>query len=282
MLGSGCSDSGQALDPAAQLSWGWQQYRTGEYNQAARAFESALQSPQTSEEHIKALYGLGTVWSLRAPGPDPAKAAGYFHQVIEQNPKHDLAAWSQLALARMKHLAPVGTEPDYAEVRQAYQVCIDSFPGHLASQEAFILQQSTYVATLKPEDAQKAIDALQGFIKSQPRSGFVSPAYMLLSEAYTVLSQMDTALASRVSALESAERDVDSGQDKAIDYWKVAVIAEFDAGDFKIARKFYRALIDEYPTDMRVYGAKLALKRMDTVEAKLRAGEPVSAEGSEK
>lgn len=47
--------------------------------------------------------------------------------------------------------------------------------------------------------------------------------------------------------------------------------AEFDLGDFTLAREFYQKLIKEYPTDQRVFPAKLALKRMDETEAKIRA-----------
>jgi len=57
---------------------------------------------------------------------------------------------------------------------------------------------------------------------------------------------------------------------KALFTWLIAVYAEFDAGDFKTAREYYRRLIDEYPTDNKVYMAKMALERLDEVEAQIR------------
>ena len=56
--------------------------------------------------------------------------------------------------------------------------------------------------------------------------------------------------------------------------WKTARALGFAPtlalGDFDTARKYYRKLIEEYPTDIRMYGAKQALKRMDEVEGKIR------------
>ena len=48
-------------------------------------------------------------------------------------------------------------------------------------------------------------------------------------------------------------------------------MAEFGAGDFGVAREYYRKLIAEYPDEQRVFLAKQELKRMDELEARLRA-----------
>jgi len=189
---------------------------------------------------------------------------------VELSPKHDLAAWSLLALARLKHIVPVDQDPNAVETRQAYQKCIDRFPDHPAADEAFIYQQSTWVVTAKAEDATKAADALEKFVSQKPNSKFSSPAYHLLSKAYETLRKPDQQLQARIKAMELEEQDPENPENELANaYWNIATIAEFDAGDFATARKYYQRLIDEYPTDIHKYGAKLALQRMDNMEATL-------------
>ena len=47
-------------------------------------------------------------------------------------------------------------------------------------------------------------------------------------------------------------------------------VAEFDVGDFGLARLYYRKLIEEYPKEQRVFLAKQELKRMDEMEIEIR------------
>ena len=272
LASAGCAQRQDTGDPQLQVAAGWDAYRLGDFARALRSFEAAAaRAPEKSDVHVQALYGLATTWNLRRPDEDPAKAEALFRRLLAEAPEHDLAAWSLLALARMKHLAPVGEEPDYAAVRRAYQECIARFPTHLAGEEAFIYLQSTFVATLAEADARQAAAALEQFIATRPHSAFIGPAYALLAQTYTTLRQPEKLLAAKIKAVETEERDpLNPIQDKAIGYWQVGSIAEFEAGDFETARKYYRLLIDEYPTDMRRYGAKLALKRMDQTEAKIR------------
>ena len=45
-------------------------------------------------------------------------------------------------------------------------------------------------------------------------------------------------------------REVDPGNpidDRSTAYWNIAYVAEFETGNFSLAREFYRRLIDEYP-----------------------------------
>ena len=58
--------------------------------------------------------------------------------------------------------------------------------------------------------------------------------------------------------------------ENSTDYWYIAVVAEFEVGDFETARKYYRLLMTEYPRDRRNFGAKTAIERMDALEEKLR------------
>jgi hypothetical protein len=43
-----------------------------------------------------------------------------------------------------------------------------------------------------------------------------------------------------------------------------------------LAREYYQRLISEYPKDIRIFGARKALERMDAIEAALREGRPLA------
>jgi tetratricopeptide (TPR) repeat protein len=274
MLCSGCTRQQPEQSPEQLVAAGWDAYRIAEYTRAVAAFETAAaRAPgERRETRLQALYGLATTWQLRRPDNDNAKAEAFYRQILAEAPEHDLAAWSLLGLARLRHVTSADEEPDFDAVRQAYQRCVERFPDHRAGQEALIYQQSTHVASLKDDEARHAVAALEQFVAGHPKSPFVSPAYKLLAQAHITLRQPEKALAATIKGMETEERDpLNPIQEKALQYWLAATIAEFDAGDFAVARKYYRALIEEYPTDIQVYGARTALKRMDDLEAKLRA-----------
>jgi len=266
---AGCGGEKASSDPATALTSGWGNYRVGEYSGAIKDFEIALSQGDAAQKR-QALYALATTWNLRRPDEDPAKARGLYQQLIKGQ-KDDLSAWSLLALARMDHLVPIGQVPDFAQVRRAYQAVIDEYPGHPAAQEAFVFQQSTWVATLKTDDAKSCLQSLQKFLVDHPESRYRSSVYGLMAACYRTLKQPDERLQSEIMALETREVDVSNPNlDSSSNYWLIATTAEFDAGDFAIARTYYRKLIAEYPVDARVYAATQALKRMDDTEMQLR------------
>ena len=272
LAAAGCGPS-TAVDPAEQIQIGWNRYRVGEYGDAAAGFESARHAtPADNPLHARALYGLATTWNLRRPGEDCALASRLYRQVLDMAPGSDEAAWSLPALARIKHLPPTGQEPDLAGVRAAYQEVIDRFPDHVAGHEAFMHQQATLVASFKPEVARQVITNVEAFIQKHPDSPFQSALYSLIGTCHFILNEPEKRLAAEVKAYETFELDpTNPNQDKTGVYWGLACLADYEVGDFATARRFYRLLLEEYPTDVRVYAAKQALKRMDEIEAKFRA-----------
>jgi tetratricopeptide (TPR) repeat protein len=272
LLAAGCGPR-TATDPAEQLRIGWNRFRVSEFDQAAAAFEKARDStPPDGPLHAQALYGLASTWHLRRPGDDRPRAKELYEQVVELTPKSDEAAWSLLALARLKHVPPVGQEPDLEEVRRAYQEVIDRFPGHLAGHEAFLHQQATRVAAYRPEEARQVLADIDAFIKRYPDSRFLSPLYDLESLCHFVLDEPEKRLAAELRSLENREIDpTNPNMDNAAVYWTVACVAQYEVGDFATARKFYKLLLEEYPADVRSFGAKQALKGMDELEAKIRS-----------
>ena len=169
-----------------------------------------------------------------------------------------------LALARMKAVLGVDETIDRPAASAAYQRVIDHDPNHPAAEEALLLQQSLRVNTLRPDDAAVARKVLQHFIDRHPNSPWRSAFYSEIAACCAVLNDPDGRLAAEIKALETRERDPGNpGADNSFAYWFIATFAEYECGDSETARKFYRKFIDEYPTDLRAYSAKLALSRLD-------------------
>ena len=130
--------------------------------------------------------------------------------------------------------------------------------------------QSIRVQTLNPDQVRDAADALEGFVLRYPESQFMSAVQALLSACYEVLKKPELQLAAEIRALDTIPVDASNPKvENSGRYWRIATIAEFEAGDFETARRFYRRLIDEYPQDIRIYASEQALKRMDALEAEL-------------
>ena len=261
-------------DASALIGEGWKAYRLSEFQNAALTFESARASaPRGSDDWAMATYGLATTWDLRRPGENPKLATDLFGEILAAAPESPMVPWTELALARQKHLVPVGQEPDYEAVNAAYRHLMDKYPGHLAAKEAFLYLESIQLAQLDPETTRSSNQRLLDFVRTSEKE-FVGPAWSLLAVGYHTLDDQEDRLQAEQKSFELTEVDPsDPYLEFAWAYWNLATIAEFEVGDFELARKYYRLLLDKYPTDIRVYGCKQALQRMDDLEARIRAEE---------
>jgi len=259
---------------ATLIGEGWTKYRLSEFQDAQLAFEAARAGAEKgSDDWAMATYGLATTWDLRRPGEDPKKATGLYQEIVAAAPASPMMPWTELALARQKHLVPVGQEPDYAAVNAAYRHILDRYPGHLAAKEAFLYLQSIQLAKLDPKSTRDAERKLREFVADGSQE-FAGPAWSLLAVAYTTLGEPEKRLEAEEKSFELTEVDpADPFVEFAWAYWNLATIAEFEVGDFELARHYYNLLLEKYPKDIRVYGCKQALARMDALEAKIRAEE---------
>jgi tetratricopeptide (TPR) repeat protein len=274
---AGCAAAARhpAMTPRESLELGWSNYRLGEFKLAADAFEAArVAAPAGSEDNLQALYGLATTWNLRLPAQDQDKdrAEAYYRQILELGPASALGPWTELALARMQHLVAVGDDPDYPALRAAYQKIIADHPGHPVAREAFIYLMAVKISTFEPAELASALADMQKFVSQTNDRSFFQPAYSLMAVAYNDMGRQQERLAAEIASLEATEIDPTNPYNEfSWQYWNLATIAEFELGDFETARFYYRKLLEEYPRDRRIYGVKVALKRMDELEAKLRA-----------
>ncbi len=266
--------AGRADAQGDLVASGWLNFRLSEFDLAERDFSAALAgAPKDGEARLMALFGLANVWNLRRPGEDPEKGRAFYRQVMGEAPGHDLAIWSELAMARMLHVVPVGQDPDYAAVRKAYEAIIAKHGAHLAAKEATIYLNAMLVATLLEEPTRQAVANLRVFIASNSTREFVAPAWSLLAVSYTTLGRPQERLEAEIQALQLGEIDpANPFNEFAWAYWNIATIAEFEVGDFATARDYYARLIAEYPADIRVFPSQQAIARMDRVEQALREG----------
>ena len=264
----------QAGDAASLIRDGWTAYRLSEFKNALLSFETArARAERGSDEWAMATYGLATTWDLQRPGEDPQLATQLYQEILAAAPDGPMIPWTELALARQQHLVPVGQEPDYAAVNAAYRHIMEKFPGHLAAKEAFLYLQSIQLAKLDPQTSLAAEKKLREFAAREKKE-FLSPAWSLLAVAYQTLGDQEKRLEAEKNSFETTEVDPsDPFLEFAWAYWNLATIAEFEVGDFDLARRYYSLLLETYPTDIRVYGCKQALARMDALEAKIRAEE---------
>ena len=283
----GCGKSGdtaEGLSVPQLIEQAWTSYRLNEFHDAILQFEAARAAAEpASDEWAMATYGLGIVWDLQRPGEDPKKATAYFNEVLESAPSSPVAPWVKLALVRQKHLVPVGQEPDYDAVKAGFQAIIDDYPGHLAAKEAFLYLEGIRLSEGINSDEPGQLEAqsraaesnLLAYIEAQNAASnteFVSPAWSLLTVAYVNLGEQEERLHAEEESFSHVETDPnDPSVEYAWAYWNLATIAEFEVGDFETARLNYRKLIEEYPNDIRVHGCKVALARMDALEAQIRA-----------
>jgi tetratricopeptide (TPR) repeat protein len=272
--GAGRDSGGSAGE---RLARGWDLYRLGEFSLALKDFEAVAQGAEPgSSNHLAALYAQATTWSLRRPDEDKGRAERLYREVIALAPTNDLAAWSWLALARMK-AAPVGGEiPPLPPQVEAYQEVIDRFPSHLAAEEAFFHQQAARLEQPDESRTREVLAALETFLGTHPQSPWRSTAYGLVGHCCAVLGLKDRRLDAAFEAFRSAEVNPatpPSARDMSTFYWQVATLAEFETGDFAMAREYYRKFIAEYPREQRVFVAKQELKRMDELEAQIRRQE---------
>lgn len=275
LTGCGRNAGPGAATPQASLEAGWNNYRLGEFKLAVDHFEAArLASAEGSEDHLQALYGLATTWNLRLPAQDQDKklADTLYRRILAAGPSSPLVPWTELALARMKHLVAVGEEPDYPAVRSAYEELIRKYPDHLVGREAFIYLMAIKVSTFATNELRSALADLEQFVSQTNDRTFFQPAYSLMAVSYTSLGRQRERLDAEIASLNATEVDpTNPFNEFSWQYWNLATIAEFELGDFALARTYYQKLLDEYPRDRRVYAVKVALRRMDDLEAKLRA-----------
>jgi hypothetical protein len=180
--------------------------------------------------------------------------------------------WTELALARQQHLVPVGQEPDYAAVNAAYRHIMEKFPGHLAAKEAFLYLQSIQLAKLEPQSTRAA--ARSCGVRRPREEGIPQPRLVPAGRGLPHAQRAGKRLHAEktpskpprwIPPTPSSNSPGPTGTSPPSPNSKSAISPS--------PARYYNLLLEKYPTDIRVYGCKQALERMDALEAKIRAEE---------
>ena len=280
MLLQACGSKKAADSPDQQIREGWSRYRLGEFNSAVRIFRSVQESqPRGSEFRLQALYGEASCWNHRRDGRDIAKAVAGYQAVIQEAPQDPLAAWCALDIVRTRHLAPADKTIDYQGLVQDYATVYRTYPETPAGEEAFLYECNLSLAASDRENPQKLLEKITAFLSAHPKSPYRSQFYSVMSESYRRMDDQARRIDYMIKSLESREVDpANPIDDRSTAYWNIAYAAEFEAGNFAIAREYYRRLMSEYPQDIRIFDVRKALERMDALEETLREGREPAAD----
>jgi tetratricopeptide (TPR) repeat protein len=264
--------------PQDNLTQAWELSRLGEFSIALHLFEEVQKAAAaTPAQKLDALFGEAHVWSFRTDGNDPEKARTLYAEVMKQAPSGDpLSVWSDYESVQSKHLETPIDSRDYVAIAKSYLELSQRQIGTPAGEEAYLTYLYLEQADLK-DDPQDIVKKGADFIQAHPDSPWVSTIYSLIASCYDTLKQprkeVDAIILSGAAAVKSSPPGIDV--DNSDNYWQVAYIAEFEIGDFTLAREYYGKLIKEYPNDARVFPSKQGLARMDIVEAAARQGQTV-------
>ncbi|HEY5707173.1 MAG TPA: tetratricopeptide repeat protein [Terrimicrobiaceae bacterium] len=269
-----CSAKKGASPPEQEIREGWRNYRLGEFNAAVRIFQSVqVSQPRGSEFRLQALYGEASCWNHRRDGRDIARAVVGYRAVLEEAPQNPLASWCALDIVRTRHLAPADQTIDYEKLVREYADVYRSYPETLAGQEAFLYENSLSLPGADPEQSRKILENITTFLSAHPKTPFLSQFYGMMAECYRKMDDQGQRLEYLIKSLGAREIDPSNPiDDRSTAYWNIAYAAEFEAGNFALAREYYKRLMHEYPQDVRIFGVRKALQRMDAIEAALREG----------
>ena len=270
-----CGSQKTTLPPDQAIREGWAQYRLSEFNSAVQIFRSVQASqPVGSNFRLQALYGEASCWSHRRDGRDISKAVASYRAVIDESPRSPLAAWCALDIVRTRHLAPADQPIDYGKLARDYAEVYRRYPDTRAGEEAFLYESSLSLPAADEERAREILESVTAFLATHPGTPFLSQFYGIVAECYRRMDEQDRRLEYMIKALGAREVDPSNPiDDRSTAYWDIAYAAEFEAGNFALAREYYRRLLDEYPQDIRVFGIRKALERMDAIESALRRGQ---------
>jgi tetratricopeptide (TPR) repeat protein len=267
----------EAGNPAEQIGEGWKRYRLSEFGEALQIFESVEASqPRGSEAYLQSLFGQASCWNHRRDGRDTAKAISYYQEVIAQAPANPLAAWCALDIVRAKHLAPADQERHYTKLAEEYSEVYQKYPDTLAGAEAFVYQIRLTLPTASADEARKKLAEIEAFLDRHPNTPFRSQLYTLMAEGSHRLNEEEKRLDYMIKAIGTREVDPRTPFfELSTAYWNIAYAAEFEAGNFAVAREYYQRLINEFPRESRVFASRKALARMDAVEIAIREGRAI-------
>ena len=255
---------------------GWQAYRLGDYEKATRLFDWSERLATNEADRIRGVYAQADVWNFKSPGKDAKKAANLYRRVAAEDAAGNWAPWEALALVRQKQLDPKDIDkfPDLEMLEREYGGVMQNYPGHDAADEAFLYLQVARLVQTEDAPLKTAVEELEKWVEARKDSPYLSFGQAMLAHGYLLQGRgrkhIDALMAGVETANAQARNENLPQGDQAGNYFKIAMAAQFDAGNFELARKYYHLLMEESPTDQRVFVAEQHLAKMAAFEEEVR------------
>ncbi len=276
---AGCSAGSKGQNPRDLLNEAWQEYRLSDFDRADATFLRAQSaSSEGQPEYMESLLGQASIWNTRQDDRESARADALYAKIEQLDPHGPMGAWASLDRVRVEHLRRADETLDYRALARSYRQVRESYPGSAAGDEGYLQALALEEINASPSQERSLLKEYQTFLAQHPQSVYRGPIHAAMGRLLGKLGQPQEKLAELISSLEF--REIDKGNPNELlvwNYWEIAVTAEFDAGNFAVARDYYRKIIQEYPSDLLVFRCQQALKRMDFVEGELRAGRKLPA-----
>ena len=278
-----CAPEINHKNPRDLLTEAWQDYRLGDFDRANNLFQRVEgSSSETQPEYAESLLGQASIWNTRQDERDPARADALYAKIEQLDPRGPIGAWAMLDRVRVGHLRRADETLDYQALARSYRQVRERYPGSAAGDEGYLQALALEEINASPSQAISLLNEYKTFLTKHPQSVYRGPIHAAMARLFGKLGQPQKKLAELVASLEF--REIDRGNPNELlvwNYWEIAVAAEFDAGNFPVARAYYQKIIQEYPSDLLVFRCRQALKRMDFVEGELRAGRKIPANFSQ-
>lgn len=270
----------KAVPPEELLGKAWEAFRQIEFEKAARLFQIVESStPEDSETHIEAIYGEASCANHRRSGRDLKRALALYEAIQKQHPASLWAPWAALAAVRASHLEPSDLELPYKKLSSKYVKVYQEHPNTPAGEEAFLYHCRIIASLGSREEASKLLREIDDFLSRHPGAVYQPLLDAMAAECYHILGREDDRIEAMARSIAAFERDPTVPfYELSSAYWNVAYAAEFEAGNFAVARKYYELFLKEFPNEDRAFGCRQALARIDRVEKALREGKQPEAE----
>ena len=272
---TGCSRPAAPPPAAPDLQTAWTAYRNSDFDKAAQMFLTLQTLPDAPPDiRSEALYGEASCAAHRRTDRNLPGAVALYERLLQEHPESAWAPWAAFDLVRARHLAPSDQDIDYEDLIRGYDAVFQAHPNTPAGEDAFLFATRLGTSRATPERARALIDAIPAFIQAHPRTPYRSPLQRILAECYRFLGEDEKGLDALLLAFEGGgENDPMTPLELFTAYWNIAYTAEFEVGNFEVARRYYNLLLRDFPNDDRSFACREALRRMDRIEDALRRGE---------
>jgi len=273
---AGCGRGAGADSSEDAYDLGWNFFRLAEFEIARKHFEASLKLATNETQRVRALSSLADAWNYNGGNQEHTmkKAADLYRRVIAEDSEKVWAPWAALAIARHIVWRAVDNFPDLAELEEAYGAVMRDYPGTMAAEEAFLYLQNARIARMDDAALAKSVEELEAWVEEHLESPVLSRAYAMLARGYHLQREGLKYIGALSRSAEIAKMQVQHENmpagDQGETYFKAGTAAQFDAGDFELARKYYAMLIEESPVDQRVFIAEQHLEQMKKFEEEVR------------